>query len=43
MQHEQRQFFFLSSSAKADDPVSVGDPVNYFTPRDYWVPRFRGA
>jgi hypothetical protein len=35
---------FLSSSAKADDPVNASAaPVSAMTVSDYWMPRLRGA
>jgi hypothetical protein len=43
MWHELRHASYLSSSAKADDPVIAEGSVNYFTRAEYWVPRLRGA
>jgi hypothetical protein len=43
MQHEQRHLPYLSSSAKADDPVITAGSVMCFTLSEYWVPRLRGA
>jgi hypothetical protein len=33
----------MSSSAKADDPVSRGRSVLFTKAAAYWIPRFRGV
>jgi hypothetical protein len=43
MWSEQRYAVCLSSSAKADDPVTPVASVMCFTLSEYWVPRLRGA
>jgi hypothetical protein len=43
MWHEQRHVPYLSSSAKADDPIITTGSVNCLTRVDYWMPRRRGA
>jgi hypothetical protein len=43
MQHEQRHLPYLSSSAKADDPVIAVVSGICFAHGEYWVPRLRGA